>query len=211
MEIAGLVAQRNFNVSATAGVKSKDEVEMLARAFDGMTDGLRERDKVKNLFNKFHGSSVTENLLESGDGQLGGMRKKVCMFFSDIRGFNKFSENRSPEDLVSMLNEYFTVIVTAINRNGVNMASRIESSTKSFGTDLLLSDDLAKSVEGRVILEAAGSVEVKGKSDALKLYKVRGFVLEDGSLQEIKRASLITQLRRLIRLSWWTSFVRTVY
>jgi hypothetical protein len=110
-----------------------------------------------------------------------------------------------------MLNEYFTVIVTAINRNGVNMASRIESSTKSFGTDLLLSDDLAKSVEGRVILEAAGSVEVKGKSDALKLYKVRGFVLEDGSLQEIKRASLITQLRRLIRLSWWTSFVRTVY
>ena len=207
MKIAVLVAQGNFNVSATAGVKSKDEIEMLAWAFDGITDGLRERDKVKNLFNKFHGSSVTENLLESGDGQLGGMRKKVCMFFSDIRGFNKFSENRSPEDVVSMLNEYFTVI----NRNGVNMASRIDSSTKSFGTDLLLSDDLAKSVEGRIILEAAGSVEVKAKSDALKLYKVRGVVLEDGSLQEIKTASLITQLRRLIRLSCWTIFVRTVY
>jgi adenylate cyclase len=268
--IAGEVARGNFNVSATRGIKSKDEVEMLAWAFDGMTEGLRERDKVKNLFNKFHGSSVTENLLQSGEVSLGGMKKKVCVFFSDIRGFTSFSETRTPEAVVSMLNEYFTVMVKIINDNGgvvdkfigdaimavwgtpqttgddpfnavkaclemrvgllqlnerriargeepikigmglhygdtisgtvgsedrmeftvigdtVNMASRIESSTKAFGTDLLLSEDLAKNVEGRVILEEAGSAEVKGKTEPLKFYKVRGLIMPDGSRQEIR-------------------------
>ena len=267
--IAGEVARGNFNVSATRGIKSKDEVEMLAWAFDSMTEGLRERDKVKNLFNKFHGSSVTESLLESGEVQLGGMRKKVCVFFSDIRGFTSFSETRTPEQVVSMLNEYFTVMVKIINDNGgvvdkfigdaimavwgtpqttgddpfnavkaclemrigllqlnelriargeepikigmglhygdtisgtvgsedrmeftvigdtVNLASRIESSTKAFGTDLLLSEDLAKNVEGRVILEEAGSAEVKGKSEPLKFYKVRGLIMPDGSRRDI--------------------------
>jgi adenylate cyclase len=270
VRIAGEVARGNFNVSATRGIKSKDEVEMLAWAFDGMTEGLRERDKVKNLFNKFHGSSVTENLLQSGEVSLGGMKKKVCVFFSDIRGFTSFSETRTPEEVVSMLNEYFTVMVKIINDNGgvvdkfigdaimavwgtpqttgddpfyavkaclemrigllnlnerrmargeqpikigmglhygdtisgtvgsedrmeftvigdtVNMASRIESSTKAFGTDLLLSEDLAKNVAGRVILEEAGSAEVKGKSEALKFYKVRGFIMPDGTHQEIR-------------------------
>jgi adenylate cyclase len=270
VQIAGEVARGNFNVSATSGVKSKDEVEMLAWAFDSMTDGLRERDKVKNLFNKFHGSSVTENLLQSGEVSLGGMKKQVCVFFSDIRGFTSFSESRTPEQVVSMLNEYFTVMVKIINENGgvvdkfigdaimavwgtpqttgddaynavkaclemrlgllqlnetrkargeepikigmglhygeaisgtvgsedrmeftvigdtVNMASRIESSTKAFGTDLLLSDDLARQVETRIILEEAGSAEVKGKSEPLKFYKVRGFIGPDGAKKEIK-------------------------
>lgn len=270
VQIAGQIAQGNFNVMATADVKSKDEVEMLAWAFDGMTDGLRERDKVKNLFNKFHGSSVTENLLQSGDVQLGGMRRQVVVFFSDIRGFTQFSENRTPEEVVSMLNEYFTVMVEIIERNGgvvdkfigdaimavwgtptstgddafmavkaclemrkglldlnqlrlsrgeeplkigmglhageaisgtvgsenrmeftvigdaVNNASRIEAATKAFGADLLLSQDMARLVQGRVMLTEAGEVEVKGKTTAQRLYKVRGFIASDGSLQEIK-------------------------
>jgi adenylate cyclase len=268
--IAGEVAQGNFTISATADVKSRDEVELLAWAFDGMTVGLRERDKVKNLFNKFHGSSITENLLESGDVALGGMKKQVCVFFSDIRGFTSFSESRTPEQVISMLNEYFTVMVKIINDNGgvvdkfigdaimavwgapkstgddsfnavkaslemrmglhdlnekriargevpikmgmglhfgdaisgtvgsearmeftvigdtVNLASRIEASTKAFGTDLLISDDLAKVIQGRVILEEAGSAEVKGKTEPLKFFKVRGFILPDGTNQVLR-------------------------
>lgn len=258
--LAGEVARGNFNIEATSVVKSKDEVEMLAWAFDGMTHGLRERDKVKNLFNKFHGSSVTDDLLEGGDVQLGGVKKQVAVFFSDIRGFTAFSENKTPEQVVSMLNEYFQemvkviyahsgivdkfigdaimaiwgapkstgddayqavmaclemrVALDALNKrrlergdvpikigmglhygeaisgtigsddrmeytvigDTVNMASRIESSTKAFGTDLLLSEDIANFVRDRIIVEEAGSAEVKGKTEPLKFYKVRGYI-----------------------------------
>ena len=268
--IAGEIARGNFKVHATKDVKSKDEVEMLAWAFDGMAIGLLERDKVKNLFNKFHGSSITENLLESGDVHLGGMKKEVCVFFSDIRAFTSFSESRTPEQVIGMLNEYFTVMVKIINDHGgvvdkfigdaimaiwgapkstgddafnavkaslemrlglqalnerriargeipikigmglhfgdaisgtvgsearmeftvigdtVNLASRIEASTKAFGTDLLISEDLAKKIEGRVVIELAGSAEVKGKTEPLKFFKVRGFMNPDGSQQILK-------------------------
>lgn len=268
--LTGEIARGNFDVEATSVVKSKDEVEMLAWAFDGMTQGLKERDKVKNLFNKFHGASVTDNLLEGGELQLGGVKKQVAVFFSDIRGFTAFSENKTPEEVVGMLNEYFQEMVKVIYAHHgivdkfigdaimaiwgapkstgddayqavmaciemrialdelnkkrrargdvpikigmglhygeaisgtigsddrmeftvigdtVNMASRIESSTKAFGTDLLLSEDIAGFVRERFVLEEAGSAEVKGKTEPLKFYKVRGYVGQNGEAFLVK-------------------------
>jgi adenylate cyclase len=63
--------------------------------------------------------------------------------------------------------------------DAVNQSSRIESSTKAFGTDLLLSQDLANFVVQDFILEEAGSVEVKGKAEPLKLFKARGYFDEN--------------------------------
>src|SRR5262249_4703716 len=106
----------NFNVKAK--VRSRDEVGQLGEAFNHMIEGLLERDKVKNMFNKFHGSSVTEDLLKGDSVGLGGSKKMVTVFFSDIRDFTKFSEGHTPEEVVAMLNEYFEVMVGLINRNG---------------------------------------------------------------------------------------------
>ncbi len=270
-KLAGLiemVSKGNFNVKATSLVKSHDEVGDLAIAFDHMTDGLKERDKVKNLFSKFHGSSVAEDLINKDIG-VGGQSKEVVVFFSDIRGFTAFSENRSPEQVVAMLNEYFAVMVGIINRHGgvvdkfigdaimaiwgapkssaddprmalraciemrkglaelnekrilrnepplmigmglhagtaisgtigsdermeytvigntVNTASRIEASTKAFGADLLVTDDVISKVGESFILDYAGAAEVKGRSEAIKMYKVRGYV-ENGERIEVK-------------------------
>lgn len=111
------IAQGNFDVVARNEIQSKDEVGLLAVAFDEMTIGLKERDKMKNLFTKFHGTAVTEELLQN-EISLGGKRKEVTVFFSDIRGFTDFSEGHTPEEVVSMLNEYFEVMVRIINDNG---------------------------------------------------------------------------------------------
>ncbi|RYZ71131.1 MAG: adenylate/guanylate cyclase domain-containing protein, partial [Proteobacteria bacterium] len=116
-ELIEVVSKGNFDVKATASVKSHDEVGDLAIAFDHMTDGLKERDKVKSLFSKFHGSSVAEDLIANDIG-VGGQNKEVVVFFSDIRGFTAFSEKRKPEEVVAMLNEYFGVMVGIIARHG---------------------------------------------------------------------------------------------
>jgi len=259
-ELSNRVAKGDFSVKAS--VKSRDEVGQLGEAFNHMIEGLLERDKVKSMFSKFHGSSVTEDLLK-GDLQLGGSKKTVTVFFSDIRDFTKFSEGHTPEEVVEMLNEYFHVMVKIINDHGgvvdkfigdaimavwgapntseqdshnavkaclmmrqaleklnelraarnkvpikigmglhrgeaisgtigseermeytvigdtVNQASRIEASTKAFGTDLLLSEGLAEHVAAEFLLELAGNVEVKGKSEPLKLFKARGYYDEN--------------------------------
>jgi adenylate cyclase len=118
-QLIELVSRGNFNVKAAQQVNSflKDEVGELAVAFDQMTEGLKERDKVKNLFNKFHGSSITEDLMKK-DVSIGGQSKEVIVFFSDIRGFTAFSEKKRPEEVVAMLNEYFAVMVKIINSHG---------------------------------------------------------------------------------------------
>lgn len=270
VQLIELVSKGNFDVNATSQVKSifKDEVGELAVAFDHMTEGLKERDKVKNLFSKFHGSSVTDDLMQ-GEVGLGGQKKDVVVFFSDIRGFTAFSEKRSPEEVVEMLNEYFGVMVSIINAHGgvvdkfigdaimaiwgapkstendaqqammaclrmrqgldelnarrqergqapimigmglhagpaisgtigsdermeytvigntVNTASRIEASTKAFGADLLVTDDVLAKVGDHFKVEYAGSAEVKGRSEAIKMYKVRGFKSESGDFTDI--------------------------
>lgn len=271
-KLAGLiqhVARGDFNIKAKHLVKSHDEVGDLAAAFDNMTEGLKERDKVKNLFSKFHGSSVAEDLLKNDIG-VGGQNKQVTVFFSDIRGFTSFSEQRTPEEVVQMLNEYFEVMVSIINKNygvvdkfigdaimavwgaphssgrdtqnavnaclemrkallelnqkrqnkgqpplmigmglhagpaisgtigssermeytvigdTVNMTSRIESSTKAFGTDLLISEAVYEKVQDEFAGEVAGSAEVKGKAEPIKLYKVIGFRHKDGRIEEVK-------------------------
>lgn len=259
-ELIGIVSKGNFDVKASDRIKSvfQDEVKDLAFAFDNMTEGLKERDKVKNLFSKFHGSSVTDDLMNQEVG-LGGQKKDVVVFFSDIRGFTAFSEKRSPEEVVEMLNEYFEVMVGIINKRGgvvdkfigdaimavwgapkgtdkdaynavmacmemrqalvilnekrksreqpplamgiglhagsvisgtigstermeytvigntVNTGSRIEASTKAFGADLLISDEVVKQIGDDFIIELAGAAEVKGRSEPLKMYKVRGY------------------------------------
>lgn len=267
-DLIHLVSKGNFDVNASKQVRTffKDEVKELATAFDSMTEGLKERDKVKNLFNKFHGSSVTEDLMKK-DVSIGGQTKEVIVFFSDIRGFTAFSEKRKPEEVVSMLNEYFAVMVKIINANGgivdkfigdaimavwgvpkstkkdahnavkacldmrraladlnekrmgrkepplqigmglhagsaisgtigsdermeytiigntVNTGSRIESSTKAFGSDLLISDTVLEQVGDAFLTEYAGSAEVKGRSEPLKLHKVRGIKKADGEYE----------------------------
>ena len=55
----------------------------------------------------------------------------------------------------------------------VNIAARIESTTKNFGTDLLVSDELAQTAKGIALLEA-GEILLKGKSKPTKLYAIAG-------------------------------------
>lgn len=61
----------------------------------------------------------------------------------------------------------------------VNTASRIESLTKEFGTDMLISDAAYQLVKDKVIVEPV-SAKVKGKADAVKAFKVKGYYDEAG-------------------------------
>jgi adenylate cyclase len=55
----------------------------------------------------------------------------------------------------------------------VNVSARIESTTKEFGTDLLVSEEVANVAKGMAMLEA-GEILLKGKSRPTKLYALAG-------------------------------------
>ena len=68
----------------------------------------------------------------------------------------------------------------------VNMTSRIESSTKAFGSDLLVSEAIFNKVAADYMMELAGTAEVKGKTEPLKMFKVRGYKDASGKVTEIR-------------------------
>ncbi len=62
----------------------------------------------------------------------------------------------------------------------VNTASRIESLTKEFGTDFLISKEVLDQVPGKFVVEKAHEAKVKGKAEPLAVFKVHGYVDEQG-------------------------------
>lgn len=70
--------------------------------------------------------------------------------------------------------------------NTVNTASRIEASTKAFGADLLVTDSVIEKVGEDFRVELAGAAEVKGRSEAIKMYKVRAYRDTNGEYVEVR-------------------------
>jgi adenylate cyclase len=58
---------------------------------------------------------VYEQLVANPElARLGGQRREMTVLFSDIRGFTTVSERGQPEEIVGMLNEYFTRMVDIV-------------------------------------------------------------------------------------------------
>ncbi len=88
-------------------------------------------------------------IVESSDLELtlGGRATTVTVLFSDIRNFTRFSENRPPEEVVEILNEYFTVMSGVIHRNGGMIDKYIGDAVMAvFGAPMEKSDDAQRAV-----------------------------------------------------------------
>jgi adenylate cyclase len=75
----------------------------------------KSRKWITSIFGKYVSPIVIENLIKNPAGiKLGGEKRNITLFFSDIRGFTLLSEKLAPEDLVSLLNEYLTEMTSII-------------------------------------------------------------------------------------------------
>lgn len=85
------------------------EIKTLAQDLD-----IRNRF-IRNLFGRYVNDEVVDTLLTSPQAlKLGGENRKVTVIMTDIRGFTALSERLSPEDLISILNSYFEVMIDIV-------------------------------------------------------------------------------------------------
>ena len=79
----------------------------------------RQKRFIKNAFRHFLSPEVIEQLIAHPERlKLGGERRVLSIFFSDLQGFTSISENLDPEALVDLLNDYLTVMTDIIHEEG---------------------------------------------------------------------------------------------
>jgi len=85
-------------------------------AYRFFTEERKAKD-IRNMFSNYVTERVVNELVANPEmAKLGGHRSTVTVLFSDIRGFTTYSEKRSPEEVVPILNEYLTEMTNVIFR-----------------------------------------------------------------------------------------------
>jgi adenylate cyclase len=98
--------------------RRKDELGLLMEAFNDMAEGMLERSQVKNALSRYVSPGVARQILSNLDNvALSGKRIEGSVLFADISGFTRISEQTRAEELVSMLNRYFSLITCACAMN----------------------------------------------------------------------------------------------
>lgn len=98
--------------------RRKDELGVLMDAFNEMAQGMLEKSQVKNALSRYVSPGVAREILSNLDNvELSGKRVEGSVLFADIKGFTQIAEKIRPEELVEMLNRYFTLITCACEIN----------------------------------------------------------------------------------------------
>jgi len=96
----------------------KDELGLLMEAFNEMAEGMLEKSQVKSALSRYVSPGVARQILSNlDDVGLSGKRVEGTVLFADISGFTSISEKTKAEELVSMLNRYFSLISCACAMN----------------------------------------------------------------------------------------------
>ncbi|OGK11407.1 MAG: hypothetical protein A2W80_05785 [Candidatus Riflebacteria bacterium GWC2_50_8] len=108
---SSVAAMADGNYDLRMDVTSHDEIGQLCENFNNMAAGLKE----KEYLNRF----LSDIARDAIGGKVSPRATRVdgAVLFSDIRDFTTMTEQKEPEEIVQMLNEFMTEAETAVNRH----------------------------------------------------------------------------------------------
>ncbi len=79
----------------------------------------REKRQLRKLFQRYLQPEIVDRLLNTQDADFfKGESLRLCVLFSDIRGFTTYSEKRAPAEVVQRLNQYFEAMAQEVAAHG---------------------------------------------------------------------------------------------
>ncbi len=143
------------------------EMLPLALSFSGAASGaienarlyenVREETAKRTNLSRYLSPSIVDDILSQGDDLvLGGSTVECSILFTDIVGFTPFSERLQPDDLIRLMNDYFTLMADVIFENKGTLDKFIGDATMAiFGAPVFDPDHAARAVQAGLGMLAA--------------------------------------------------------
>jgi len=118
-----------------------------------MFEDISSEKRMKSTMARYMDPSIADQLLATGAEILGGKSVSATVLFSDIRGFTTLTEQLGPQATVSLLNEYFEVMVDCIQREGGMLDKFIgDAIMAAFGIPVAHDDDEDRAVRAAIAM-----------------------------------------------------------
>ncbi len=115
MKVTERIAEGDYETRVR--VMSNDEMGYLGDRVNEMAKGLKERERLREVFNLFTSPEISREVL-SGKTFAGGEIRRVTLLFADLRGFTSMAERFPPEQVLDSINSYFDEMSAAIVDHG---------------------------------------------------------------------------------------------
>ncbi|AKK04553.1 family 3 adenylate cyclase [Corynebacterium mustelae] len=131
---------RRGDTDVEVDIYDGSELGVLQAGFNEMMRGLRERQRVRDIFGRYVGNEVARRALEERP-ELGGEDREVAVIFVDVIGSTTFAVSHEPEEVVEELNKFFEHVVEVVHRNkGIINKFQGDAALAVFGAPITLSD-----------------------------------------------------------------------
>lgn len=125
------------------------ELGQLQSGFNAMVGGLRERERIRDLFGRHVGVEVAEAATAGPTGEiaLGGETLVASVLFVDLVGSTTYATEHQPDEVVAMLNRFFGVVVDEVGaRHGLVNKFLGDAVLAVFGAPAALPDHAAQAL-----------------------------------------------------------------
>ncbi|WP_099188512.1 adenylate/guanylate cyclase domain-containing protein [Mycobacterium pseudokansasii] len=114
-EIVDAMAQvERGNIATYVGAYERSQIGRLQTGFNRMVAGLEERERLRDLFGRYVGTDVAHRAIEEGSA-LSGDVVEAAVLYIDLVGSTQLAENRPPQEVAHVLNDFFRIVVDAVD------------------------------------------------------------------------------------------------
>ncbi len=138
VRFAGDLATRRFD--KRIAVNTSDELSILGQALSNAAQELELSDKriedeirIRSDLGRYLPAPLVDRIVErEQDMCLGGERSEITVLFADVVGFTPLAESHSAEEIVTLLNELFTILTEIVFRHQGTVDKFIGDSVMAF-------------------------------------------------------------------------------